>query len=291
MNRGFLLLLAAVISVSGCGGTRKAAVSTGPTPPPGYSADASVSVQESDIEEKIDLGEESLLGENTEEKPEPPKSVPLHEYLVIQRQYSKAIAAFTQENIQTEETPDPEMKFRYERLGQLLDRLGLTAVPKRSEALKRDTPAAELAHKAIDAFLEEQDRQALLFAASAHGSNPDEITFRLLLQALEAWTGRAAEGGERQPPDRVAAYKLRRANSLFKTKRYEDAATQCLEALLLSPSNAAVYERLGSMYYAMGAKSRAINAWRESLRINSKNPPLKDFMARLESDGPKTRTP
>ncbi|PCI39047.1 MAG: hypothetical protein COB53_03815 [Elusimicrobia bacterium] len=257
MNRGIPFILAAVLCVSGCGGTRRTATANTESLPSGY----------------------------------PEKSLPIPQYLFNQRRYSQAVGAYVQINLQTGDTPDPELKFRYERLGQLLTRLGFTAVPRREEVLRRDTQAADLAHKSIESFINEQDRHALLFAAAAQGSEPDEHTYRVLLQALEAWGGSPAEAGEKQSPDLVAAYKLRRANVLFKAKRYEDAAAQCLEALLLVPGQASAYERLGSMYYAMGAKSRAIDAWRESLRLSPANGPLKDFMARLESDGPKARTP
>ncbi len=278
MNRGFPILLAALLCVSGCSGTQKAAVKSEPSPPPGYAAEA---------EKPVVIPQSKLEPQN----PEPVNSVPLPEYLLKQNRYSQSIAAFKHENFASETPPDPEQKFRYLRLAKLMERIGLSEVPSREAELRKGSPAAKLANKSIKAFLEERDRHAVLYAAAAQGTDPDNSVYSQILQALEAWTGRAVEAGERQEPKQVASYKLRRATALFNAKRFEDGAEQCLEALLLNPRDASIHERLGSMYYAMGARDLAIDSWRESLRLNPGNGPLKDFMARLESDGPKTRTP
>lgn len=283
MKREILGILAASVFASACGGTRKAAVADdGETlPPPGYTAEAGT---DSAAAAAVPAPEEAtrIL------RPEPvfPENA-----LLESGKYREAIAKMTETSLKTETPPDPETKFRFERLGQLLDRIGVGKVPARGEPLEARTPAGELARKAVLAFTRERDRQAVLFAAAAYGTDPETPVYRLLLQALEAWTARPAEAGERQPPDRVAAYKLRRANALFEEKRYEDAAEQCLEALLLTPDDPAAYERLGSMYYALGARERAAKAWRESLRLKPANDALKDFMARLEPAGPPEAAP
>jgi hypothetical protein len=329
MLRGIPTILAALLFASGCAGTRSASAPPSSPPagadeniaPPGYaSAEANSSStvyrprssskreplaaeeappagrEENARDPAVESGgpdtpvEDDPSGidapDTRSEEAKTPKSIPLHEYLVKRGQFASAISAF-----RMADEGSPELRFRYDRLAQLLDRVGLGKVPSRQEEFGRDTEASGLARKAVDAFMNERDRHAVLFAAAATGSDPETAVFGLLLQALEAWTSRAAEAGERQAPDRVVAYKLRRANALFEMGRYEDGAGQCLEALLLEPANAGAYERLGSMYYAMGARERAVGAWRESLRIRPGNDALKDFMARLESDGPKERTP
>ncbi|OIO05164.1 MAG: hypothetical protein AUJ52_14225 [Elusimicrobia bacterium CG1_02_63_36] len=274
MTREILWVVAASVLASACGGTRKAAVAGGDESlsPPELSAEAPPAAQ---------AGPAIL-------RPEPVKR---HESLLSEGKFREAIVAFTEDALMSESPPDPETKFQFERLGTLLDRIGIGKIPSRDAPLNTPTPAADLARRAVLAFTRERDRQAVLFAAAAYGSDPKTPVFRLLLQALEAWTARPAEAGERQPPDRVAAYKLRRANELFSEKRYEDAAEQCLESLLLVPEDPTAFERLGSMYYALGAHERAAKAWRESLRLKPANDALKDFMAHLEPDGPAETTP
>lgn len=60
--------------------------------------------------------------------------------------------------------------------------------------------------------------------------------------------------------------------------RYDLAIIECNEALELEPRNVLALTRLGSAYYALGKKEKAIEVWREALKYDPGNQDILEFM-------------
>lgn len=72
-------------------------------------------------------------------------------------------------------------------------------------------------------------------------------------------------------PDAAACYR----------QRYKPALKACRDALVQSPNDAALHERLGDVLKSMGQKQAAANAYQSSLNISSDNDPLEQKLSAL----------
>ena len=72
--------------------------------------------------------------------------------------------------------------------------------------------------------------------------------------------------------------KLAEALEYFYNGKYNEVVELANDVLSIDPSNALAYKRIGSAYFAIGQKEKAIENWQKSLRLNPKDLTLKTFI-------------
>jgi len=60
--------------------------------------------------------------------------------------------------------------------------------------------------------------------------------------------------------------------------RYDIAIIECNDAVILEPENALALARLGSAYYALGNKDKAISVWKKALELDPQNKDIREFL-------------
>ncbi|MBI3296977.1 MAG: UPF0164 family protein [Elusimicrobia bacterium] len=205
------------------------------------------------------------------------KALEAREYLQAVQLYDKA-AKTTLEDRDAQRVRD---EARYQRLKKLVEELRLAALPELSKALGAGSEQGQEAAQAIRAFMDGADRKALLLAEAAYGTEPGQGAFRTLLETIASLTLQKPAPEEFYPRKTLVEIKLLKAADSFNSQRYDEGAEHCREALLLDPRSALAHERLGSLYFAMGLRGKALMEWKESLRLNPDNAALKDFIGQL----------
>ncbi|MBI4397180.1 MAG: tetratricopeptide repeat protein [Elusimicrobia bacterium] len=109
-------------------------------------------------------------------------------------------------------------------------------------------------------------------------------------QALEEFVRRLSqEKGvpfnleDRKPLGELISLKLIRAEEALIDEDYKKALQYCEEAVLLDEENATSHTRLGTVYYIMGLRDKALAAWKQALSINPSDETLKSYIKKIES--------
>jgi tetratricopeptide (TPR) repeat protein len=191
--------------------------------------------------------------------------------------YDRALAS----NLDEKDASAARVRARAERLRELMREAGATNNPAVISALALQDEQGRLGLRAVQALLDHEDAKALLLAQAASGTEIRSDAYASLLEAVAKITYQKPARDEIQPLNMLIETKLRKAVSLFKQQNYEAAAESCREALMLDPESSLARERLGSAYYAMGLKDKAVVVWREALRLDPGNDSLKDFLNKI----------
>ena len=72
--------------------------------------------------------------------------------------------------------------------------------------------------------------------------------------------------------------KLKKAAKGFYVQRFDAAAKECEEVVLLDGTNPLGWTRLGSAYYMLGDKDKAKNAYTKALELRPGDLVIKQFM-------------
>ncbi|MBI4422210.1 MAG: UPF0164 family protein [Elusimicrobia bacterium] len=200
------------------------------------------------------------------------------EAALAERRYVDALALYDR----TVEGAAPQRSGeRWERLRTLVRELGLPQYPEAAKELRDGGEQGGLGLKAVRAFMDKRDEDALLLAAAAAGTDARREVFGVLLQGIEKLTFQKASPEDITSVPRLVAMKMTRVVAEFKSRRFELAVKACEQALLLAPDSPVAHERLGSVLFALGQKGRALESWKESLRLKPDNAVLKDFLKRV----------
>ncbi|MBI5597340.1 MAG: PorV/PorQ family protein [Elusimicrobia bacterium] len=170
---------------------------------------------------------------------------------------------------------------RYGRLRALLAELKLDLTPEGEKTLELDAESADTALKGVKALMEGEERKALLLAQAAYGADSGIGVYKALMDAVARLTFQKPRPDELFPVKTLVQAKLGKAHEAFLATRYDEASEHCREALMLEPESALAHERLGSLYFAMGLRAKAMAEWREAMRLDPGNSALKDFMRRI----------
>jgi hypothetical protein len=88
---------------------------------------------------------------------------------------------------------------------------------------------------------------------------------------------------ERKPVKELIALKLIRAEEALVEEDYKKALQFCQEAVMLEEENATSHTRLGSVYFMMGLRDKALAAWERALEIDPGYEELKRYIKKLGS--------
>lgn len=205
------------------------------------------------------------------------------------RRYLEAAVLFDKALQSTLAESDPQRakdRVAFGRLRNLVAAMGLESAPAVAKELENDGEQGRTGYEAVRALMAGEERRALLLAQAAHGSDHTAIAFRFLMDAVARLTFQKPAPDEILPRKALVEVKLTKARDAFMAGRTDQAAEECREVLMLQPDSALAHERLGSAYFALGLRDKAVLSWREALRLEPGNAALKDFMRRIKETTP-----
>jgi tetratricopeptide (TPR) repeat protein len=128
--------------------------------------------------------------------------------------------------------------------------------------------ASVLTRRGITYFMEGNGEAAVKTIAYALSTEPDNFTISRLLTRIEEKTGFKTEYAKPVSGMSIVDQKLYECLMAFRQKDYSKVIGICEEVLILEPNNILAYKRLGSAFYALGDKEKAVQTWRKALRIS-----------------------
>jgi tetratricopeptide (TPR) repeat protein len=168
-------------------------------------------------------------------------------------------------------------------------------VPIYIERLKLITPivpqniandkASVLTRRGITYFMEGNGEAAVKTIAYALSIEHDNFTISRLLTRIEEKTGFKAEYVKPVSGMSIVDQKLYEALIAFRQKDYSKVIQICEEVLILEPNSILAYKRLGSAFFALGDKEKAVQTWRRALRI-APDDTLKKMIQEIEQPQP-----
>ena len=106
---------------------------------------------------------------------------------------------------------------------------------------------------------------------------PDNRRMEALLREVKKAEG-IQEEETRRPGMSMVDQKLYRALEHFYEGKYDLTVKEAQDVLLLEPNNALAYKRIGSAYFAIGQRQKAIEAWEKSLALDPTDTSLQEFV-------------
>lgn len=194
------------------------------------------------------------------------------------RQYLRASRAIDMALGLNPRLGDGGWKARGKRLKALVAAMEFAEHPELEEDFRKKTPQADLGHRAVMAFLEGEDAQAMLLGHAAQGQDPQEPRFQALLQSLSGLTRLKVDRESLLPAQTLAERRLQDLAKAVYARRFEAAARAGRDAVLLDPENVMAWKRLGSAYFAAGDLVNAKACYREALRRDMTDEKLREFM-------------
>lgn len=167
---------------------------------------------------------------------------------------------------------------RYKRMSAVVEKLNLRYNKDKEKLFSAQDEQAGLAQAAMTAHLDSQGLKSMLYAHAAAGTNLREPAFEEFLNVLRVETGLPVKKDEMLPKPALITEKMRKADLDFQTMKFDAAAKECEEVLLLDEKNTLALTRLGSAYYAMGDVKRARDAYRGVLKLDPGNGSVLKFM-------------
>jgi hypothetical protein len=171
-----------------------------------------------------------------------------------------------------------EWKGKAGRLRELIDGAEIERSPNDAEALASATRASNLGHRAISAYIDRRESEALLLAHTAAGESGRHEAFMKLLHAVAKAVRKPVVQEDILPFDEFAKARFKRAVDAVLGRRFDVAARACQDVLVIEPENAAAWMRLGSAYFAAGDRAKAKEAYEKAIRFDPKNEKLKEFV-------------
>jgi len=177
------------------------------------------------------------------------------------------------------------LKGRRERVGKAISYLRLSREElKRPPSDAPDGVKQKYAYlvRGLSDYIEGNADGAVLLLRQALALDPGDEGLRKIYETLVDESGR--EDLKKQPlmsPAAQLGAELSEADRYFRQGRFDLAAKSCEDVIRLDPQNALAYERMGSAYFALGLKDKAIEVWNRALEINPNNRSLRSFMQRF----------
>lgn len=180
---------------------------------------------------------------------------------------------------------DALLNARSERLDRLIRYLGLTRrempQPKPEDSAGKKRKYVYMVRGLSD-YIEANVDGALLLLRQALAIDPGDEGLRRIYETLMAESGKQElKDTPMLTPEANLGAKLADADRYFRQGRFDMAAKSCEDVIKLDPNNHLAMERLGSAYFALGLKEKAIRFWKRSLEIKPDNPALRTFLQRF----------
>jgi tetratricopeptide (TPR) repeat protein len=141
---------------------------------------------------------------------------------------------------------------------------------------------SKLLIRGINFFVKGDNLSAVKVINYASSLAPQDTNIVRLLSTIEEKTGARAEKIE-SPAGTTIVDKLHNESLIaFRKRDYATAVKLCEEILLLEPEDVLAYKRLGSAFYAMGEKDKAIQMWKQALKLDPKDEKLRQLIETIK---------
>lgn len=155
-------------------------------------------------------------------------------------------------------------------------------IPRKVE----DTEKAKLLRKGIYEYIKNANHKVLILALNhIITEDPLDQQAKRLLRLIGTMENikdpriRVAEGMS------LTEYKLHKALQYFYDAKYAKVIEEASDVLVIDPTNARAYKRMGSAFYSIGNEEKAVEMWKKSLQLNPADTNLKDFINRVMGRG------
>jgi len=85
---------------------------------------------------------------------------------------------------------------------------------------------------------------------------------------------------------KLVEQKQEKAFNYIQKKQYDTAINECREILIMDPNNAIALERMGSCYYQLGQKGKALETWEKVIKIDPANEDVKKILKSFSKTEP-----
>ena len=161
-----------------------------------------------------------------------------------------------------------------------LDRIGML-VPIVPQVISPDK-TSELLRRGITYFIEGDGKSAVKTVAYSLSTEPDNFTISRVLSRIEEKTGFKADYAKPVSGMSTVEQKLFEGLIAFRKKDYDRVVALCEEVLILEPTNVLATKRLGSAFFAMGDKEKAISTWQKALELQPDSK-LEEMLNKIKS--------
>jgi len=186
--------------------------------------------------------------------------------LVLEGKFSDALEKF---NSAFEISPfDDDVKILVERLKKITKVVSSSIKP---------TKPAWLLRKGVSAFLNGRGKIAINCAIYLTQIEPS-YTNKKILEIFKDEFPEIYDKIQLIKGMNLVEQKLYTALKNIYSARYDIAIMECQEVLELEPENVLAMTRLGSAYYALGNRDKAIEIWKRALEIDPSNKDILDFL-------------
>ena len=165
------------------------------------------------------------------------------------------------------------------------DRIGML-VPIVPQVISPDK-TSELLRRGITYFIEGDGKSAVKTVAYSLSTEPDNFTISRVLSRIEESSGVKADYSKPVSGMSTVDEKLFEALIAFRKKDYAYTINLCEEVLILEPQNTMAMKRLGSAFFALGDKEKAVATWKKSLELDPSDSKLQELMNKIQPEAKK----
>src|SRR3989339_1307659 len=157
------------------------------------------------------------------------------------------------------------------------------------EAEKGTTNESEAIRTGIAYYIEGDVNNSVMALRHAYSLQPQHEKLRRLLNDIEKEAGQVLTpiSGTKlttAPALSLVEQKQEKAREFFSKKQYDAAINECQEILIIDPKNVLALKRMGSCYYQMGLKEKAITTWKKVLEIDPTDKDVLDILKMFEGE-------
>ncbi|MBA3065668.1 PorV/PorQ family protein [bacterium] len=142
----------------------------------------------------------------------------------------------------------------------------------------------ELLRRAVKKYLDrrvEHTLQILRYLLTLDPGNAQVITF---IQAVKNKEGIKKPEPELPSGMNLVDKSLYDSLNYFYDGKYEAALKLAQDVLILEPNSALAYKRIGSAFFAIGEKEKAIANWKKSIELDPTDEKLRQFVSKTEKE-------
>ncbi|MFH1369661.1 MAG: PorV/PorQ family protein [Elusimicrobiota bacterium] len=161
-----------------------------------------------------------------------------------------------------------------------LDRIGLLT-PIVPQVISPDK-TSDLLRRGITYFIEGDGQSAVKTVAYSLSTEPDNFTISRVLSRIEEKTGLKADYSKPVSGMSIVDQKLFESLIAFRKKDYSRVIQLCEDVLVLEPQNILALKRLGSAFFALGEKEKALSTWEKAQELQS-DPKIEELINKLKS--------
>ncbi|MEW6555739.1 MAG: PorV/PorQ family protein [Elusimicrobiota bacterium] len=156
-------------------------------------------------------------------------------------------------------------------------------------AEKGTTTEAESIRTGIAYYIEGDLNSSVMALRHAYTLQPQHEKLRRLLndvekEAAQTLTPIAGTKLTTAPALNLIEQKQEKAREYFAKKQYDAAINECQEILIIDPKNVLALKRMGSCYYQMDLKEKAVATWKKVLEIDPTDKDVLDILKMFEGE-------